>query len=73
MSSKRRRAKGTGSALNATMGEGKMSVFHMDAVDVTRARMPRYDGFVCRGGVHGDTRYNRRKFKEETRRIVEGR
>lgn len=71
MGNSKRKGRGGRNSLNATMGEGSLSVFHMDAVDATRAKMPRYDGFVCRGGVHGDTRYNRRKFKAETRRIVE--
>lgn len=45
-------------------------ILHIDAIDVTRMRMPKYDGFACRGGVHGDTSYNRRKFKQETLRII---
>lgn len=28
------------------------TVFHMDSVDATLAKMPYIDGFVCRGGVH---------------------
>lgn len=42
----------------------------MTALEATRAARPKYDGFVCRGGIHGDTSYNRRKFKAETRRIL---
>lgn len=42
----------------------------IDAMTVTHARMPHYNGFACRGGVHGDTRYNRQKTKAETARII---
>lgn len=42
----------------------------IDAATVTRAHMPRYNGYQCRGGVHGDTSYNRRSNKLETRRII---
>lgn len=56
-------------ALNARMGDGDVA-FHMDAIDVTRARMPRYNGFQCRGGVHGDVAYNRRRVKAETARLI---
>ncbi len=49
------------------------TVFHMDGVDVTLKRMPYVDGWVCRGGVHGDTKYNRRKEKRDlARRLEEG-
>ncbi len=51
-------------------GEGN-TVFHMDGVDVTLTRMPRIDGWVCRGGVHGDTKYNRRKQKADLRRLID--
>lgn len=42
----------------------------IDAMSVTRARMPRYNGFQCRGGVHGDTSYNRRRIKRETAQLI---
>lgn len=42
----------------------------MTALEATRAKRPKYNGFICRGGVHGDTKYNRRKFKAETRHII---
>lgn len=42
----------------------------ISAIDVTRARMPRHDGWVCRGGPHGDTAYNRRREKAELKRIL---
>lgn len=25
---------------------------------------PKYNGFICRGGAHGDKKYNRRKEKD---------
>ena len=43
----------------------------IDAITVTRAHLPRYNGFLCRGGVHGDTRYNRERAKAETARIID--
>ena len=43
----------------------------MDSLEATRARMPRYDGFAIRGGVHGDTEYNRRKEKRDFRRQID--
>lgn len=42
----------------------------ISAIDVTRARMPKHDGWVCRGGPHGDTVYNRRREKAELKRIL---
>lgn len=51
-------------------GQGD-TVFHMDGVDVTLAHMPYIDGWVCRGGVHGDTAYNRRKEKRDLRRLID--
>lgn len=51
------------------MGEGNI-VFHMDSVEATLAKMPRIDGYVCRGGIHGDTKYNRRKEKAKFRKML---
>ena len=31
---------------------------------------PRYNGYQCGTGVHGDISYNRNKSKEEARRII---
>ena len=42
----------------------------ISAIDVTRAHMPKHDGWVCRGGPHGDTAYNRRREKAELKRIL---
>ena len=43
--------------------EDKFHVGTISNIVVTRYKIPRYDGFVVRGGPHGDTRYNRRKEK----------
>lgn len=42
----------------------------ISALDVTRAHMPKHNGWVCRGGPHGDTAYNRRKEKAKLKRIL---
>lgn len=46
------------------------SILVMSSEEHTRALMPHYNGWQCRGGVHGDTKYNRRATKNETRRIL---
>lgn len=39
--------------------------------DLYKMTKPRsYEVITGRGGVHGDTKYNRRKTKAETRRII---
>lgn len=43
----------------------------MTSLEATRAQMPKYDGFVVRGGVHGDTKYNRRKEKRDFERQLD--
>lgn len=43
----------------------------MTGLEATRARMPKYNGFAIRGGVHGDTEYNRRKEKRDLRRQLD--
>lgn len=32
--------------------------------------MPKYNAFVCRGGIHGDTKYNRSKEKKNFYRFM---
>lgn len=54
---------------NRFRGEGDV-VFHMSAEEATLAKMPYIDGYVCRGGIHGDTSYNRRREKENLRRLL---
>lgn len=51
-------------------GQGHV-VFHMDGTEVTLRHMPYIDGWVCRGGVHGDVGYNRNKEKRELRRRID--
>lgn len=44
----------------------------ISSYDLFKMQKPRsYEVVTCRGGVHGDTKYNRRKMKAETRRIIE--
>ena len=42
----------------------------IDAMTVTKARKPRFNGWVCRGGLHRDASYNRRRAKAEAARII---
>lgn len=41
----------------------------LSSYEATRRKMKKYYP-ACRCGVHGDTKYNRKKFKKETQRIV---
>lgn len=50
-------------------GKGNV-VFHMSSEEATLAKMPYIDGYVCRGGVHGDVKYNRRKEKRDFKRLL---
>lgn len=44
----------------------------ISAMDIYKMQKPRScDVLTGRGGVHGDTKYNRRKTKAETHRIIE--
>ncbi len=38
-------------------------VWRQSAEDAALAKKPRYNGFACGYGAHGDTRYNRSKTK----------
>lgn len=40
----------------------------MTSIEATLAQMPKYDAYSVGHGVHGDTRYNRRKEKRDFRR-----
>ena len=42
-----------------------MHVFHLDSLEATRLKKPRYNAYRIGYGVHGDTSYNRRKAKRE--------
>lgn len=49
----------------------KNSVFHMSAEEVALSKKPKYNGFAIGTGTHGDTKYNRNKAKQESKRIIE--
>lgn len=38
-------------------------IWHQSAEEATLAKKPRYNGFACGHGAHGDTKYNRTKAK----------
>jgi hypothetical protein len=39
------------------------AVWHLSAEEATLAGKPRYNGFACGHGAHGDAKYNRAKSK----------
>lgn len=39
------------------------AVWHLSAEDATLAKKPRYNGYACGHGAHGDAKYNRAKQK----------
>lgn len=41
--------------------KNKLHVGTISSLTVTRYHMPKYNGFVCRGGVHGNVKYSRAK------------
>ena len=41
--------------------EDRLHVGTISSLAVTRYRMPKYNAFVCRGGVHGNVKYSRSK------------
>lgn len=45
-------------------------VWRMSAEEATLAGKPRYNGFVCGSGPHGDLKYNRTKAKRNWRRDI---
>lgn len=48
----------------------KLHVDTISSLAVTRYHMPKYNAFVCRGGVHGDVKYNRSKERKNFFRIL---
>ena len=42
---------------------GKGAVWHMSSEQATLAKMPKYNGYVCGYGAHGNTKYHRAKSK----------
>ena len=43
-------------------------VLIISSMEIWEMRKPRYDGFACGHGAHGNKGYNRRKVKEQFRR-----
>lgn len=43
-------------------------VFRLSAEENTLSHMPKYNGYACGTGVHGDTKYNRSKAKRQWRK-----
>lgn len=44
------------------------AVWRLSADEATLAQNPRYNGFACGHGIHGDTKYNRAKEKRAWKR-----
>lgn len=42
----------------------KVSEMTIDAMTIWNAQKPRYNGYACGHGTHGDTKYNRRKVRK---------
>ena len=42
---------------------GKGAVWHMSSEQATLAKMPKYNGYACGYGAHGNTKYHRAKSK----------
>ena len=47
-----------------------MSVYHLSATENTLRQMPKFNPHQIGHGVHGDTKYNRRKEKEKLRKLL---
>ena len=37
------------------------AVYVLSSLEATRLQKPRFNGFACGHGIHGDTKYNRAK------------
>ena len=46
---------------------GKGAVWHMFSEQATLAKMPKYNGYACGHGAHGDAKYSRAKAKRAWR------
>lgn len=46
-------------------------VWRQSGLEVTRLQRPRYDGFACGHGPHGDAKYNRTKAKRQFARELD--
>ena len=47
-------------------------IWHVSAEEATLHKMPRYNGFACGHGAHGDVKYNRSKQKRFWKRELNG-
>ena len=47
------------------------AVWHKSSAENTLDQMPKYNGFACGHGAHGDSKYNRSKSKREWQREFE--
>ena len=47
-------------------------VWKLSAVEATLQAKPRYNGFACGHGAHGDSKYNRAKERARLRAQMEG-
>ena len=50
--------------------KNSMSVYHLSATENTLRQMPKFNPYQIGHGVHGDTKYNRRKEKEKFKRYL---
>lgn len=51
--------------------EDKLHVGTISSLAVTRYHMPKYNGFVCRGGPHGDLKYSRAKERKSFDKLLQ--
>ena len=47
------------------------AVWHLSAEEATLAKKPRYNGFACGHGTHGDTKYNRARANRAWKRDMQ--
>lgn len=50
--------------------KSNMSVYHLSSTENTLRQMPKFNPYQTGHGVHGDTKYNRRKEKEKFRKLL---
>lgn len=56
--------------VTAKRQRSRMSVYHLSATENTLRQMPKFNPYQIGHGVHGDTKYNRRKEKEKLKRYL---
>ena len=47
------------------------AVWHLSAEEATLAKKPRYNGFACGHGAHGDAKYNRARANRAWKRDMQ--